>query len=313
MRVAVIGAGLAGLSAALHLRGDGHEVVVLEREAHPGGRCGRLERDGFTFDTGPTVFTRPQLLDDAFRAVARVERIEHDGEGVTGARLADGELVRADAVVCTLDLPVAYGSLLPRRRAPRAVRRARFSPSCVVWHLGVRGAPPADAAHHNIAFGAEWDEAFRDLLDRGVPMRDPSRFIAVPSLDDPSAAPEGCSALYVLEPAPNLLVGRVDWRREAPPLRDRMLADLERRGYPADIVAEELVTPEDWRRQGMAAGTPFAVSHAFSHTGPFRPANRDPRVPSLFFAGSSTTPGVGIPMVLVSGRLAAARVREMAR
>ena len=86
-------------------------------------------------------------------------------------------------------------------------------------------------------------------------------------------------------------------------------------GFPleADIVAEELVTPEDWRRQGMAAGTPFAVSHAFSHTGPFRPANRDPRVPGLFFAGSSTTPGVGIPMVLVSGRLAAARVREMAR
>ena len=142
-------------------------------------------------------------------------------------------------------------------------------------------------------------------------MADPSRFVAVPSLDDPGAAPEGHHSLYVLEPAPNLHVGRLDWSQEGPRLRDKMLQFLTDFGYPTQIVTEELVTPEDWERQGMAAGTPFALAHTFPQTGPFRPRNIDKRVPGLVFAGSGTTPGVGIPMVLISGKLAARRVEEM--
>ncbi|HOQ52574.1 MAG TPA: FAD-dependent oxidoreductase, partial [Micropruina sp.] len=80
---------------------------------------------------------------------------------------------------------------------------------------------------------------------------------------------------------------------------------------PTDIVTEQLVTPNDWLSQGMAAGTPFALAHTFAQTGPFRPRNVEKRVPGLVFAGSSTTPGVGIPMVLISGKLAAQRVTEV--
>ena len=64
----VVGAGLAGLSAACHLAGSGYEVVVVERETIPGGRAGRIVRDGFTFDTGPTVMTMPGLLADVVGA-----------------------------------------------------------------------------------------------------------------------------------------------------------------------------------------------------------------------------------------------------
>ena len=94
---------------------------------------------------------------------------------------------------------------------------------------------------------------------------------------------------------------------------ERLLGFLEGAGYPTDIVTEELVTPVDWARQGLAAGTPFALAHSFAQTGPFRPGNVDRRVPGLAFAGSSTTPGVGIPMVLLSGKLAAQRMQEMLR
>ena len=73
------------------------------------------------------------------------------------------------------------------------------------------------------------------------------------------------------------------------------------------------VTPADWQRSGLAAGTPFALAHTFGQTGPFRPRNVDRRVPGLVFAGSGTTPGVGIPMVLISGKLAAQRVQEVLR
>jgi phytoene desaturase len=244
-----------------------------------------------------------------------VERIvlRHGTRGpVRGVRLAGGELLEADAVVCNPDLPVAYATLLGGLPAPRVARRGTYSPSCVVWHVGTRGPLPPDTAHHNIHFGRHWDEAFRAILHEGRRMPDPSLLVTVPSLDDRSAAPAGGHTLYVLEPTPNL-DGGLDWTGE----RARVRADMERRllalGYPVgpgDIEAEELVDPQDWERQGMARGTPFALSHRFFQTGPFRPDNVDRRAPGLVFVGSGTRPGVGIPMVLVSGRLAAERVRQ---
>jgi phytoene desaturase len=499
--VVVVGAGLSGLAAACHLVGAGHRVTVLEREDVPGGRAGRLERGGFTFDTGPTVLTMPDLIDRPLRAAgsslaerldlqlldpayhaffadgseltvrhgheamrAEIERecgsadaaafddfvvwlrklyqaemphfidrnfdspadllarpraaaqlvtmggfgrlgptirrrfqderlhrlfsfqamyaglapdealaiyavitymdsiegvyfprggmravpealagaasdagaefrygttvtqLLRDGRGprrtlpgrgtggrVRGVVTQDGEVVAADAVVCTLDLPTAYEQLLPDLRPPRGVGGVMggdYSPSAVVWHVGVRGVAEGKA-HHNIHFGHEWAGAFEDLLKRGTLMGDPSRLVTLHSLDDEDAAPDGHSTLYVLEPVPNLDVGTVDWERERGPMRERLLGFLEGAGYPTDVVEEELVTPLEWQRLGMAAGTPFALAHTFAQTGPFRPSNVDRRVPGLVFAGSGTVPGVGVPMVLPSGRLAALRVQEM--
>jgi phytoene desaturase len=485
-RVVVIGAGLSGLAAACHLLGAGHDVTVVERESIVGGRCGRLAQDGFSFDTGPTVMTMPELVGDALNAVgvelgqalpmrrldpgyraryadgsridvrfgraamrAEIERacgpadasafdgfvdwlaelydielpnfidrnynsalglvsrpmaalrllrlgafgrlgpavarrfadprlqrlfsfqamyaglapadalalyavitymdsiagvwfpeggmhavptamataIEKAGGelvlgstvtgllrrrdgAMAGVRLADGDAVTAEAVICTLDLPVAYDQLLPELSPPRVLRRPTFSPSAVVWHVGVRGEPDPDVAHHNIHFASEWDTAFDALLDRGELMPDPSRLVTVPSLDDPTAAPAGCSTLFVLEPVPNLAAGRVDWRTESGRMRERLAGFLEREGYPSDIVTDRLVTPLEWRAQGMAAGTPFALAHTFAQTGPFRPPNVERRVPGLVFAGSGTVPGVGVPMVLISGKLAARRANS---
>jgi phytoene desaturase len=487
VRVVVVGAGLAGLSAACHLTGRGYEVTVVEAADVPGGRNGRLCRDGFTFDTGPTVLTMRDLVADALRAVdadiddllpmrrldpayrarftdgstirvrygreamrdeiaetcgsvdaaafdgfvdwlqqlyvaemphfidrnfdsplgllsrpgvaARLVRLggfgrlgtairrrfrddrlhrlfsfqamyaglapddalaiyavitymdsiegvwfpdggmhalpvalataaekagaefrygesvtailrRREDAGVAGVRLAGDESVAADAVVCTLDLPTAYERLLPDLRPPRVLRHAAYSPSAVVWHVGVRGQPDPEVAHHNIHFGHAWAGAFDDLLKRGTLMGDPSRLVTIPSLDDPALAPAACSTLYVLEPVPNLARGRLDWDAERGPMRDRLLAFLATEGYPTDVVTDELVTPLDWQRQGMAAGTPFALAHTFTQTGPFRPANIERRVPGLVFAGSGTVPGVGVPMVLISGKLAADRVGD---
>ena len=144
-------------------------------------------------------------------------------------------------------------------------------------------------------------------------MGDPSRLVTIPSLDDPTLAPEGCSTLFVLEPVPNLVDGRIDWSRERNRMRDGLLGFLDTEGYPTDVVTDELVTPLEWQRQGMAAGTPFALAHTFAQTGPFRPPNVEPRVPGLIFAGSGTVPGVGVPMVLISGKLAADRVDQYLR
>jgi phytoene desaturase len=486
--VIVIGAGLGGLSAACHLAGDGHEVLVLEAAATPGGRAASASIDGYRFDTGPTVLTMPHLIERCFEAVgadmadhltlrpvdpmyracyadgtelrvrhgrdamteeirrvcgpteaeafgrfctwltdlydlempsfierdfdspldlarplrpaldlvrlgafrklarsvaryfdddrlqrifsfqamyaglapyealsiyavitymdtvngvfvpdggmhalptalagaaekagvtfrydARVEQIllRDGGTGpVQGVRLEGGEVLRASTVVANPDLPVAYRTLLPGIAAPRRARRGTYSPSAAVWHVGVRGALPPGTEHHNIHFGREWNGAFQALLRDGTRMPDPSLLISVPSLAEPSMAPPDRHALYVLEPVPNL-DGTIDWTTERPRLRADLEAALDRLGYPTDIDVELLVDPLDWQRQGLERGTPFALAHTFLQTGPFRPGNLERRAPGLVFTGSGTVPGVGVPMVLVSGELAAARVSAM--
>jgi phytoene desaturase len=244
--------------------------------------------------------------------VARILRAQGSTGAVTGVELVDGERLAADVVVCNPDLPVAYRTLLGGVDAPRAARRGKYSPSCLLWVAGVKGTPPPEAAHHNIHFGHDWDGAFKALIHDGVRMPDPSILVTLHSLDDPTLAPQGHSSLYVLEPTPNL-DGRIDWSRE----RDRIMGDLRQRvaalGYPTEVVVEQVLDPLDWEAQGMERGTPFALAHTLFQTGPFRPSNIDKRVPGLVFTGSSTLPGVGVPMVLVSGKLAAERVDQFSR
>ena len=247
-----------------------------------------------------------------FRYGTRVERIlcERGDDGpVTGVRLAGGEVVPARAVVCNGDLPGAYRTLLPGLAPPRVARTGTYSPSAVVWHVGARGPLPAGVAHHNIHFGGEWEGAFRALLRDGVRMPDPSLLVTVPTVSEPAMAPAGRHVLYVLEPVPNL-DGNVDWATERPRVRDDLAAAVTRFGYPSEVEVEALVTPDDWAAEGLERGTPFSLSHRFRQTGPFRPGNVDRRVPGLVFTGAATVPGVGVPMVMVSGELAAERVGD---
>ncbi len=490
MNAVVVGAGLGGLSAACHLAGRGHDVLVLERENVPGGRAGVVEERGYRIDTGPSVLTMTGILRDTF-AAAGVDMADHlrlhpvdpmyracyaDGseirvwhgreamaeeitavcgakeaagfrrfcdyltdlyrlelpnfidrnfdsvfdiakppgpvftllrmrgfsrlskvvnsyfsdprlqrlfsfqsmyaglapfqalaiycvitymdtvEGVyfpeggvhavpralaaaaekagatfrygatvervlcksgakgraTGVALAGGEKIDADVVVLNPDLPVAYDQLTPWVTAPRVARRGRYSPSCAVWLAGVRGGPSEGAGHHNIHFGTAWESSFEELMKRGECMSDPSMLVTSPTVSDPSLAPEGRSTLYVLEPAPNL-DGKVNWRSTRDRFKKQLLGRVAALGYSTDAEFERFYDPTDWERMGMARGTPFSLAHTFFQTGPFRPNNVDGRMPGIVFVGSGTVPGVGVPIVLLSGRLAAERVDELAK
>jgi phytoene desaturase len=108
---------------------------------------------------------------------------------------------------------------------------------------------------------------------------------------------------------PNLDAAAIDWTRSG--YTDSLLTTLEERGYVGfrdgvEVLRE--VTPRDWAAQGMAGGTPFAAAHTFTQTGPFRPGNLHPVIGNVVFTGSGTQPGVGVPMVLISGKLAASRL-----
>ncbi|MFZ4584455.1 MAG: phytoene desaturase family protein [Acidimicrobiia bacterium] len=246
-----------------------------------------------------------------FQYRVSAERIVRRPSGVVaGVRCTNGETIDADAVVCNVDLPVAYRQLLGTE-PPLVARRGRYSPSCAVWVAGVQGKPPADAAHHNIHFGGQWERAFDALLRDGTRMPDPSILVTIPTYGDPTLAPEGRSVIYALEPTPNL-DGRIDWTRDRGRIRADLVNRVESLGYPVLAEVERFTDPLDWEAQGMERGTPFALAHLFRQTGPFRPAIAPKKFPGVFFTGSGTRPGVGVPIVLVSGQLTAERVDEWA-
>ncbi|GAB3685446.1 phytoene desaturase family protein [Angustibacter aerolatus] len=237
-----------------------------------------------------------------------VTRVEHSGGRAVAVHTADGERVAADVVVLNPDLPVAHRELLGR--SPWSVRRLRYSPSCYLLLAGSTRSYEHTAvggAHHTIHFGRSWKGVFDDLLG-GRLMSDPSVLVTNPTRTDPSLAPPGREIYYTLFPTPNL-DSDLDWRRIAPAYRDHVIATLEERGYEGfgdAIEVEDVTTPLDWAARGMERGAPFAAAHSFGQTGPFRPGNLWGE--NVVFTGSGTQPGVGVPMVLVSGRLAAERV-----
>jgi phytoene desaturase len=245
-----------------------------------------------------------------FRYGVRVTGLVRRGGRAVGVRFrtGDGELglVDADAVVLTPDLPVSYRLL---GRAPRRPVPIRWAPSAVVVHLG--GTAGSVDAHHTISFGTAWERTFEEILHRGELMSDPSLLLTTPTVSDPSLAPAGRHLRYLLAPCPNTTRGGLDWPRLREAYPEELLGVLERRGLrlldtPPEVC--RVVTPHDWATDGLAAGTPFSAAHTFAQTGPFRPGNRAAGWSNVVLAGCGTTPGVGVPPTLISGRLAAARI-----
>jgi phytoene desaturase len=230
-----------------------------------------------------------------------VTSVETRGSRAVAVVTSSGLRVPCDAVVLNPDLPVA------RRLLGGPVRRRlAYSPSCFLLLAGSTATYPG-TAHHTISFGREWRRVFDELLG-GRLMSDPSFLVTSPSVSDPSLAPAGRASYYVLFPTPNL-DAPLDWRALGPRYLDEVVATVESRGWPgfgAGLEVRHVTTPLDWQARGMERGTPFAAAHTFRQTGPFRPGNR--WGDNVVFAGSGTRPGVGVPMVLVSGRLAAERI-----
>ena len=240
-----------------------------------------------------------------FRYDTEVARVETSGRRATAVITTDGERIPADAVVLNPDLPVAHRDLLGRE--PWDVRRLTYSPSCFLLLAG-SSAKYSKIAHHNIHFGRSWDGVFDELINKQELMSDPSILVTNPTASDPSLAPAGKEIYYVLFPTPNL-DAPIDWTTTGERYRDEIVQTLEQRGYIGfgdAIEVEDVTTPLDWEARGMERGAPFASAHSFFQTGPFRPRNM--WGDNVVFTGSGTQPGVGVPMVLISGRLAAERI-----
>jgi phytoene desaturase len=228
---------------------------------------------------------------------------------VEAVRLAGGETLRADRVVCNGDPSVAYTTLVHsrhrRRHTDRAVGRVRQSMSLFVGYFGVKRTYP-ELAHHTIVLGPRYRDLLDDIFVRRTLADDHSLYLHAPTRTDPSLAPPGHDAMYVLSPVPNLRAD-VDWEREGERYFDRVLETLERRVLPglgAHVTTRFHMTPLDFARDLRSAdGAAFGPEPLLTQSAWFRYHNRSPDVRGLYFVGAGTHPGAGVPGVLSSAKV----------
>lgn len=243
-----------------------------------------------------------------FRFGAEVRRIAVKDASVTGVVLGDGERIDADFVVANSDAIETYRNLVSSRKYP-AARVDRIEPSCsgFVMLLGTKRKLPK-LAHHNIFFSDDYRSEFDAIFNDLRPAPNPTIYVCAASRTDPTQAPPDCENLFVLVNAP-YTSKRTDWRLEAPHYRNRIIGELEDRGIDGigeSIVYEKLITPDDFERQYRAnRGSIYGVSSNGIFSAFLRPRNAAPDIRGLYFAGGTTHPGGGMPLVLISGRMAA--------
>jgi len=240
---------------------------------------------------------------------ARVTAITTVGRRASGVRLASGEHVSADVVISNADSAATYGELVPaalrRRWTDRKIAGADYSMSLFVWYFGT-DRQYADIPHHTILVGARYRSLLDDIFKRRVLADDFSLYLHRPTATDPSLAPAGCDAFYVLSPVPHLL-GDTDWRATAEPYRRaicRHLSETLLPGLERHIVSSRLMTPLDFRdRLSSPHGAAFGLAPSLLQSAWFRPHNRSEDVDGLYLVGAGTHPGAGVPGVLSSARV----------
>jgi phytoene desaturase len=274
--------------------------------------------DGVWFPIGgmyrviESLVTLAESLRVKFIYNAAVEAIETEGSQATGVRLADGRRFSADIIVANADLPYVYQHLLPDPSPAARLDGKKYTCSTITFYWGVKKKYP-ELGPHNVFLSNDYRASFdRIFRDHTLP-DDPSFYVHAPARLDPQAAPEGEDTLMVLVP-----VG--SFNGEAAPdepalierARKTVISRLAELGLPdleQNIKFEMRYSPKVWQNlYNLARGANFGLSHNFWQVGYLRPHNRHDHYRNLYFVGSSTHPGTGLPIVLLSARLTSERM-----
>jgi diapolycopene oxygenase len=245
-----------------------------------------------------------------FRTATKIEKILSHRNEVTGLRTDAGEEISLDAVVSNCDSVRTHRELLNGAVGRSFERRRKYEPACsgVVLYLGLKKRYD-HLAHHDFVFSRDPHEEFEWIYEKGEPAPDPTCYLAATTCTEPGTAPAGGEALYVLVHTPYLRPHH-DWKKMLPEYRRVILEKLKRTGQMPDIesriVFERTLTPQDiHERYHVLNGAIYGLASHGKFLGAFKPGNRSPDLRGLYLAGGAAHPGPGMPMVLMSGWIAA--------
>ncbi|MGB1274956.1 MAG: phytoene desaturase [Nannocystaceae bacterium] len=262
--------------------------------------------------TGALVHGLVNLIEghgNEVRLNTTVKRIDVDNGRAVGVTLENGESLRADIVVSNADAAWTYKHLLadhPRKRwTDTKVDNSRFSMSLFVWYFGTNRRYE-HIPHHSILLGPRYRGLLDDIFENKTLSDDFSLYLHRPTATDPSLAPEGGDAFYVLSPVPHLDSG-VDWRTQAEPYRQRIAAYLEDSlmpGLSQHLASSHMLTPIGFRDELLSVkGAAFGMEPVLLQSAYFRPHNVSEEVEHLYLVGAGTHPGAGLPGVLSSAKV----------
>ena len=240
---------------------------------------------------------------------AEVDEIVVSDGRATGVRLQDGEVIDADIVVSNADVAWTYKHLLRNHQRARwtddKLDRAKYSMSLFVWYFGTNRRFE-DVYHHMMILGPRYEELLRDIFIDHRLAEDFSLYLHRPTASDPSLAPEGCDAFYVLAPVPHLGSG-TDWSEKAESYRaaiQQRLEDTVLPGLGETIVTSRMMTPQDFQDRLLSVnGAAFALEPQLFQSAWFRPHNKSEDLDGLFLVGAGTHPGAGLPGVVSSAKV----------
>ncbi len=245
-----------------------------------------------------------------FRTGTKIEKILSRAGEVTGVLTESGEEVALSAVVSNCDSVRTHRELINGSVGAAFERRRNYEPACsgVVLYLGLNQRYE-HLAHHDFVFSRDPHEEFDFIYKKGEPAPDPTCYLAATTCTERSTAPAGGEALYVLVHAPYLRPHH-DWNKMLPEYRRIILEKLKRTGQMPDlesrIVFERTLTPQDIHdRYHVLDGAIYGLASHGKFLGAFKPGNRSPDLRGLYLAGGAAHPGPGMPMVLMSGWIAA--------
>jgi phytoene desaturase len=266
--------------------------------------------------TGTLVLALVKLFEELGGEIylnSPVREILVENDQVTGVALDNLQIHAADVVVSNADVAYTYRNMIPetfrRKYTNRKIDRMKYSMSLFVWYFGTkRRYTDRGLAHHNIILGPRYRDLLNDIFNRKVLVDDFSLYLHMPTITDPSVAPDGHEAFYVLAPVPNL-ASDVDWKTTAPRYRQALLGYLEKNYLPdlsENIVAEHYIDPLHFQNTlNSHLGSAFSFQPVLTQSAWFRPHNRSEDFRNLYFVGAGTHPGAGIPGVLSSAKIAA--------
>jgi phytoene desaturase len=237
-----------------------------------------------------------------------VKEIVIENRRAKGIRMADGTVHKADDVVSNADVAFTYRNLIPQQHRQKftdsKVERMKYSMSLFVIYFGTKKRyDNTQLAHHNIILGERYKSLLNDIFEKKQLSEDFSLYLHMPTLTDPSIAPEGCEGFYVLSPVPHL-GSSTDWTKAAKPYRDAIMQYLEDNylsDLQANIIAEHMIDPLHFQNTlNSYLGSAFSVQPILTQSAWFRPHNRSEEFENLYFVGAGTHPGAGLPGVLSS-------------
>lgn len=277
-----------------------------------------LEHDGYHNVKGGMYKVVEALMTEIEKAGIKitynseiVSPVLEDGK-LNGLLDDSGKFWGADIFVANADAAAFRGAVLDRKKySPEKLDKMQWTMAPLTIYLGVKGKIDG-LDHHNYFLGDNFKEYSSKIFSNGMSLKRPYYYVNVTSRHNPEAAPEGHENIFILIPVPDLRF-KPDWS-DAEEIADSVIDDLSKRvGFDIkeNLVSKTVLAPPDWERKfNLYKGSGLGLGHSLKQIGYLRPHNRDEKFKNLYYVGSSTVPGTGLPMAVISSKLCAQRITK---